>query len=75
MSGRVIRMLREMPEEMWGLNPRAIGVSAEAYFAPLHDPQLLEKNGPPDPQKSPQWGWPEGAPLDYERPPLPEKPA
>ena len=75
MSARVIRMLREMPDEMWGLHPRAIGKSAEEFFAPLHDPVLLEKNGPPDPAQSPPWGWPAGAPEDYERPPLPEKPA
>ena len=75
MSGRVIGMLRELPDAMWGLEVRKIGRSAEEFFAPLHDPVLLEKSGMPDPLKSPQWGWPEGAPLDYERPSLPEKPA
>lgn len=75
MSGRVIRQLESLPDAMWGLDVRALERAARDFFAPLHDPELLASQGMPDPARAPSWGWPVGAPEDYERPALPEKPA
>jgi len=75
MSARVIAQLATLPDELWGLELRRIEASARAFFAPLHDPALRESRGLPDPAQAPGWGWPAGAPEDYERPALPEKPA
>lgn len=74
MSGRVIKQLASLPDELWGLDLRMIEKNAREFFAPLHDPGLLAQRGPPDPAQAPGWGWPANAPPDYDRPPMPEKP-
>ncbi len=73
MSARVIAQLSGLPDALLGLDVRALESAAREFFAPLHDPAAGAP--PPDPARAPRWPWPEAAPEDYPRPPLPEKPA